>query len=70
MATCDFGVTELHLRGIGPTECIVLAGLVKVSGALTELDLRQNAISDVGASALGDALRVNGALTVYGVGGL
>ena len=39
-------------------------------GALTWLNLDRNNIGSTGASALAEALKVNGALTVYGVDGL
>ena len=63
--TCDFGVTELRLENekITPKECVVLAGLLRISAVLKVLWLRGNNIGDAGAAALGGALEDNAALT-------
>ena len=56
-----------------PADAILLASdllQASVSGALTDLNLRSNQIGVEGAEAIADALRVNGALTFIGEGGL
>jgi Ran GTPase-activating protein (RanGAP) involved in mRNA processing and transport len=58
-------LTELNLRsnGLGSTEGIVLAELIKFSAVLTNLDLKWNNIGDEGAIAIAEALKVNAVLT-------
>ena len=53
--------TELQLsdRGLGPTECLVLADLLKGSAVLNKIVLSSNSIQDQGAIALGEALKSN-----------
>jgi len=54
---------RLEADNLGPAEAIVIAELIKVSGALTALFLARNSIGDQGAIAIGEALKFNGALT-------
>ena len=58
-------LTELNLSGkhLGPTEGVVLAGLIKVTAVMTSLNLNVNGIKDQGAAAIGEALKVNAVLT-------
>ena len=58
---------QLNLGGnfLGVPEALVLAKLVEGSAVLTKLDLYNNDIRDEGAKAIGEALRVNGVLTVF-----
>ena len=52
----------LHQR-LGPVEARVIGSLLTVNASLTSLDLYRNSIGNEGAKAIGDALRVNEALT-------
>ena len=56
--------TELNLnrKGLGSTEAIVLAKLLKGSGVLTDLNLKNNRIGPDGAKALARSLKVNAVL--------
>ena len=59
-------LTELNClssKGLGPTEGIVLAKLIKFSAVLTTLCLFGNNIGDDGAKAIAEALKVNAVLT-------
>jgi hypothetical protein len=58
-------LTELNLisKGLGPTEGIVLAELIKFSAVVTTLSLSGNNIGDEGAIAIAEALKVNEVLT-------
>jgi Ran GTPase-activating protein (RanGAP) involved in mRNA processing and transport len=58
-------LTELNLssKGLGPTEGIVLAELIKFSAVLTKLFLYRNNIGDDGAKAIAEALKVNAVVT-------
>ena len=55
---------ELQSKGLGATEGIVLAELIKVNPVLTELDLSSNSIGIDGAKAIAEALKVNPVLTI------
>ena len=68
---------DLSDKGLSVASAIVIASLIGVNGALTSLDLSNNALCGVtyrggtytaeGITAIADALRVNGALTeVFG----
>mgnify|MGYP000894950872 FL=1 len=58
-------LTELNLRskGLGPTEGIVLAELIKFSAVVNTLYLGGNSIGDEGAKAIAEALKVNAVVT-------
>jgi hypothetical protein len=58
-------LTELNLRskGLGSTEGIVLAELIKFSAVVTTLFLGGNSIGVEGAKAIAEALKVNAVLT-------
>ena len=60
---------NLSLSGLGPTEGIVLAELIKFSAVVTELELGANEIGDEGAKAIAEALKVNAVLTVLSLRG-
>ena len=46
---------DLNYKSIGPTEAIVLAKLVEVSGALSHLNLKNNGLGEDGKRALNEA---------------
>ena len=48
---------ELQSKGLGATEGIVLAELIKVNPVLTKLDLRMNGLGDAGKKAVRDAVK-------------
>lgn len=55
---------DFSTRGLGDTEAIVLAELIKFSAMLKKLNLFCNVIGDTGATALADALKVNAVTSI------
>ena len=64
-------LTELNLwdKGLGPTEAIVLAELLKVNTALRSLNLAANGLGAEGAKALAEMLKFNAAMASINLDG-
>ena len=57
---------DLRCKDLGPTEAIVLAGLLSVSQSLTAVDTRRNEIKGEGAEQLAAAVLGSSSMVTFG----